>query len=62
MRSLFERDRSGDGDTLMHDRWTKFAAALVVLVSFGLASCETIKGVGRDIESTGEILEKTIEE
>lgn len=46
----------------MHDRWTKFAAALVVLVSFGLASCETIKGVGRDIESTGEILEKTIEE
>ncbi len=31
--------------------------ALLVMAAFFLSSCETLKGVGRDLESTGEALE-----
>ena len=34
------------------------AASIVTLV--GLSACETIKGVGRDIENTGEALEGAV--
>lgn len=38
-------------------RWVFTIAAL----SFFLASCETIKGVGRDIENTGEAIDDAID-
>jgi len=34
---------------------------VVMLLSFGfLAGCETIKGIGRDIENTGTNIQKTV--
>jgi len=35
--------------------------SLILAFSFFLASCETIKGVGRDVENTGEALEDAID-
>ncbi|MEM8987151.1 MAG: entericidin A/B family lipoprotein [Pseudomonadota bacterium] len=34
------------------------AASIVALV--GLSACETIKGIGRDIENTGEAIEGAV--
>lgn len=36
---------------------------LALLLAFGLflASCETIKGVGRDIENTGEAIDEAVD-
>ena len=33
---------------------------LLLAFSFFLSSCETIKGVGRDIENTGEAIDDAI--
>jgi predicted small secreted protein len=38
-------------------RWLSF----LLIFSFFLSSCETIKGVGRDIESAGEAIEEAID-
>ncbi|MCK5750951.1 MAG: entericidin A/B family lipoprotein [Oricola sp.] len=37
---------------------------LALLLAFGLflSACETIKGVGRDIENTGEAIDDALEE
>ena len=34
---------------------------LLVAFSLFLTSCETVKGVGRDIESTGEAIDKAVD-
>ncbi|MEL7028824.1 MAG: entericidin [Pseudomonadota bacterium] len=39
---------------------TRLIAVFVVIATAGLAGCETIKGVGRDIEKTGEVLDDAI--
>lgn len=36
-------------------------AALLLALTFLLASCETIKGVGRDIENTGEAIDDAVD-
>jgi len=38
----------------------KFCAIITIFGLF-LSSCETIKGVGRDIENTGEAIEDAID-
>ena len=35
---------------------------IIFAFSLFLASCETVKGVGRDIENTGEALDKAVDE
>ena len=37
---------------------------LALILAFGvfLSACETVKGVGRDIENTGEAIDRAIEE
>ncbi|MEM1103722.1 MAG: entericidin [Pseudomonadota bacterium] len=35
-------------------------AAIALMASVGLMGCETIKGVGRDIEKTGEVLDNAV--
>ena len=37
-------------------------AAIALAFSFFLASCETVKGVGRDIESTGEAIDDAVDD
>ena len=40
----------------------KLAALLgVVLVALSLSACNTVKGVGRDVEATGQAIENTAE-
>ncbi|GJL94345.1 MAG: hypothetical protein DHS20C05_07500 [Hyphococcus sp.] len=34
---------------------------LILAFSLLLASCETVKGVGRDIENTGEAIEEAVD-
>lgn len=34
---------------------------LFLALGFFLASCETIKGVGRDIENTGEAIDEAVD-
>ncbi len=34
---------------------------IILLCSFFLSSCETLKGVGRDVEDSGEALEDVVE-
>lgn len=36
--------------------------ALVLAFGFLVSACETIKGVGRDIENTGEAIDDALEE
>ncbi|NOX83241.1 MAG: entericidin A/B family lipoprotein [Alphaproteobacteria bacterium] len=38
-------------------RWLTF----LLIFSFFLSSCETVKGVGRDIESAGEAIDKAVD-
>jgi len=35
--------------------------SFLVIFSFFLASCETIKGVGRDVESAGEAIDDAVD-
>lgn len=35
--------------------------SLLLALGFFLASCETIKGVGRDIENTGEAIDDAVD-
>jgi len=35
--------------------------SLLLIFSFFLASCETVKGVGRDIENAGEAIDEAID-
>ncbi len=36
--------------------------SLILISCVFLASCETIKGVGRDVENTGEVLDDSIDD
>ena len=36
-------------------------APLLAVFVFFLASCETVKGVGRDVESAGEAIEEAVD-
>ena len=36
--------------------------ALLLALGFLVSACETIKGVGRDIENTGEAIDDALEE
>lgn len=42
---------------------TRFGISLTALVvmCLALAACETVKGVGRDIESAGEAIERAVD-
>ncbi|MGV6801192.1 MAG: entericidin A/B family lipoprotein [bacterium] len=37
------------------------ALLVILLFAFTLSSCETIKGVGRDIENAGEAIEDAVD-
>lgn len=37
------------------------AGALAVLLALTLAACNTIQGVGKDIQKTGEVLEDAVD-
>ena len=37
----------------------RLAATAAVLISLTLSACNTVKGVGRDVESAGKAVEKT---
>ncbi|MEQ8328248.1 entericidin A/B family lipoprotein [Parvibaculum sp.] len=41
---------------------TKIFTAVVLLLGFGLAACNTIEGAGQDIENTGEAVQDTANE
>ncbi len=42
---------------------TRIRGGLLALVAacLGLTACETIKGVGRDVESAGEAIERAVD-
>lgn len=37
-------------------------ALLITLFGIGLAGCNTTRGIGQDIEATGEVIEETAED
>ena len=39
---------------------SRLIAFALLIAGMALASCETIKGVGRDIEKTGEVLDNAV--
>jgi predicted small secreted protein len=36
-----------------------FTLLTLAVLSFGLSACETVQGVGRDIENTGEVVQNS---
>lgn len=38
---------------------TRIAAALLALASLSLSACNTVEGIGRDIESAGSSIQKS---
>jgi predicted small secreted protein len=46
----------------MSRKFTSPLVALAALGAFGLAACNTVEGVGEDVEAAGQAIEQTAEE
>ncbi len=45
----------------MRERTMRYLAMMFAAVAF-LAACETVKGVGRDVENAGEAIDDAVDE